>query len=165
MAKKAKMAWSRCDVQIAKTTDGTMQSSLTSVGYIKDKSAVLETSDGETLEMLESGGLVYDREVQDGAATLTIRVIEPTNDLVVTLLGLGTTDDDGATIKIKSLIVDGHYSLKLIPKNTGARGINAPKCSVAYKQGWSESDGHYADITFTFLNGEAGYWFEYYTKQ
>lgn len=169
MANKIIMAWSKCKFEVGKTKDDdTMAETLTDIGTIKDKSSTLEPSDGESLEMKATGGETVAKETQEGGFTATTRVIEPTNALL-TLLGLGeevTTTDapDKGDFKVKTHIVDGDWSLKITPKNTGAKGIKAPKVNISYKPGWSEEDGNYADITFEILKGDAGYWYSIFTK-
>lgn len=166
MAKKI-MAWSKCKFGIGKTTDDSMATSLTDIGTIKDKSSSLEPSDGESLEMKATGGELVAKETQEGGFIATTRVIEPTVELL-TLLGLGevvsTEGDEKGDIKMTTHIVDGDWSLKITPKNVGAKGIKAPKTTITYKPGWSEEDGNYADIDFEILKGDAGYWYSIFTK-
>lgn len=167
MAKKI-MAWSKCKFEIGKTGESdAMATSLTDIGTIKDKSSSLEPSDGESLEMKATGGETVAKETQEGGYKATTRVIEPTEELL-TLLGLGETvsgeGTDKEDFKVKTHIVDGDWSLKITPKNVGAKGIKAPKTSITYKPGWSEEDGNYADIDFEILKGDAGYWYSIFTK-
>lgn len=169
MAKKVIMAWSKCKFEIGKTKDDdTMAETLTDIGTIKDKSSTLEPSDGEELEMKATGGETVAKETQEGGYKATTRVIEPTDELL-TLLGLGEVvsgvdADDKGDFKVTTHIVDGNWSLKITPKNAGAKGIKAPKTSITYKPGWSEEDGNYADIDFEILKGDAGYWYSKFTK-
>lgn len=168
MAKKIIMAWSQCKFEIGKTPDDdSMATTLTGIGTIKDKSSTLNPSDGESLEMKATGGETVAKETQEGGLTATTRVIEPTDELL-TLLGLGeevtTEGDEKGDFKVTTHIVDGDWSLKITPKNTGAKGLKAPKCSITYKPGWSEEDGNYADIDFEILKGDAGYWYSIFTK-
>lgn len=168
MAKKVIMAWSKCKFEIGKTKDDdTMAETLTDIGTIKDKSSTLEPSDGEELEMKATGGETVAKETQEGGYKATTRVIEPTDELL-TLLGLGeVVSSEGADkgdFKVTTHIVDGNWSLKITPKNAGAKGIKAPKTSITYKPGWSEEDGNYADIDFEILKGDAGYWYSKFTK-
>lgn len=168
MAKKVIMAWSKCKFEIGKTKDDdTMAETLTDIGTIKDKSSTLEPSDGEELEMKATGGETVAKETQEGGYKATTRVIEPTDELL-TLLGLGEVVSgegvDKGDFKVTTHIVDGNWSLKITPKNAGAKGIKAPKTSITYKPGWSEEDGNYADIDFEILKGDAGYWYSKFTK-
>ncbi len=156
------MAWSQCKIEIAQAQEnGGMPSSLTDIGTIKDKSSTLEPSDGETLEAKATGGVTVAKEVTEGGLTLKTRIIEP-DDQLRTLLGLGSTSSDG--FDVKTHIVEGHFAVKLTPKNVGAKGINAPKASIIYKPGWSEEEGHYADLEFEILRGDQ-YWYHLFTKQ
>ena len=164
MAKKIIMAWSKCKFEIGKTKDDdTMATELSDIGTIKDKSSTLEPSDGESLEMKATGGETVAKETQEGGYKATTRVIEPT-DTLLTLLGLGAAATEGGDFKVNTHIVDGDWSLQITPKNTGARGIKAPKTNITYKPGWGEEDGNYADIDFDILKGDAGYWYSIFTK-
>lgn len=161
---KTIMAWSKCKVEIGKTGDNdAMATSLTDIGIIKDKSGELNPSDGDTLEMKATGGEIVAKETTEGGYTLTIRVIEPTNTLRTTL-GIGAAAETGGDFNVTTHIVEGDWSVKVTPKNTGATGVKAPKTSITYKPGWSEEDGNYADIDFEILKGDAGYWYSYFIK-
>ena len=156
------MAWSECKIEIGVTgANDAMATSLTDIGTIKDKSSSLEPSDGEVLEAKKTGGKSVAKEYQDGGYTLKTRVIEPT-DTLLTLLGLGTVDTD--EFKVTTHIPAGSWSVKVTPKNVGAKGIKAPKCNIAYKPGWSEEEGNYADLEFEIVQGAAAYWYSRFTK-
>lgn len=162
--KKIIMAWSKCKFEIGKTKDDdTMATELFDIGTIKDKSSTLEPSDGESLEMKATGGETVAKETQEGGYKATTRVIEPTDTLLANL-GLGAAATEGGDFKVNTHIVDGDWSLQITPKNTGARGIKAPKTNITYKPGWGEEDGNYADIDFDILKGDAGYWYSIFTK-
>ena len=162
MAKKI-MAWSECTIEIGKTGENdAFASSLTNIGTIKDKSSSLEPSDGDVLEAIATGGKRVAREQQEGGFTLTTRIIEPETSLL-TLLGIGAAGE-GTDYGVKTHVVDGDWSVKLTPKNVGAAGLKAPKCSITYKPGWSEEEGNYADIDFEILKGEGEYWYSIFTK-
>lgn len=157
------MAWSECKIEIGKTgSNDTMAASLTDIGTIKDKSSTLEPSDGDSLEMKATGGHTVAKETQEGGFVLKTRVIEPTSSLEE-LLGIATAEADNES-NVKTHIVDGDWSVKLTPKNVGARGIKAPKTNISYKPGWSEEDGNYADIWFDILFGAQDYWYTKYKK-
>lgn len=162
MAKKKIMAWSKCTFEIGKTGDNdAMATELTDIGTIKDKSSSLEPSEGDALEMKATGGETVAKEVLEGGYKATTRVIEPTEDLE-NMLGIAKTV--GEEQQVSTHVVEGDWSLKITPKNVGAKGIKAPKCSITYKPGWSEEDGNYADIDFEILKGDAGYWYSRFTK-
>lgn len=162
--KKIIMAWSKCKFEIGKTPDDdSMAASLTDIGKIKDKSSTLEPSDGDALEMKATGGETVAKEAQEGGFKAVTRVIEPDNELL-TLLGLGEASTDG-DFNVKTHIVDGDWSLRVTPKNVGAKGIKAPKTNITYKPGWSEEDGNYADLEFEIVKGEAAYWYSRFIKK
>lgn len=158
------MAWSECEIEIGKTgAQDAMAATLTSIGTIKDKSSTLEPSDGDTLEAKKTGGHTVAKEVQEGGFVLRTRVIEPTNALEVKL-GLATSEADNES-NVKTHLVSDYWSVKVTPRNVGARGIKAPKCNVSYKPGWSEEEGNYADLEFEILFGAQDYWYTKFTKQ
>lgn len=168
MAKKI-MAWSKCKFKIGKTgTDDAMATTLTSIGTIKDKSSTLEPTDGDVLEAKASGGETVAKETQEGGFLLKTRVIEPEDDLL-TMLGLGEVDTTSQEFRMKTHVVEGDFSVEVEPKNYGAKGIRAPKTNVAYKPGWSEEEGNYADLEFEIVKTDKtdetkNYWYSRYTK-
>lgn len=166
MAKRDKiiMSWSQCSVEIGVTPDDdSMATELTDIGVIKDQSAVLTPSDGNVLEAKQTGGGTVAKETQEGGYMLSLRVIEPT-DALLTLLGLGAVASEGGDFNVKTHIVDEDFSVKLTPKNVGAKGIKAPLTAVTYKPGWSDQEGAYADIDFEILHGAADYWYSIFKK-
>lgn len=171
MAKKKIMGWSKCNGRIAKTPDDeTMakDTDLQSVGTIKDKSATLEPSDGDTLEAKATGGETVAKETQEGGYLLKLRIIEPDNDLYK-FFGLGEEDTAGEEFKVTTHVIEGNYSVEIEPKNVGAVGIRAPKTNVAFKPGWSEEEGNYVDLEFEIIKTEPesgkGYWYSRFKKK
>lgn len=173
MAKKKKiMAWSKCKIRIAPTPeDDSMPTTdnLTSIGTIKDKSSTLEPSDGDVLEAKATGGTTVAKETQEGGYTLKTRVIEPEDELLE-MLGLGELDKESDDFKVKTHVVEGEFSVEVEPKNYGAKGIRAPKTNVSYKPGWSEEEGHFADLEFEIIktdkeNENENYWYSKFTKK
>lgn len=158
MAQKI-LAWSECQIQVG--TAGETVESWTSIGTIKDKSATLSSEDGDTLEMKSTGGHLVGYEKQEGTMSLVCTVIEP-DTAFYTLFGIGTSETND--IKVTTHVVETERALKVIPKNVGAYGIEAPYTSVSIKTGWSEEEGNYAEVTFGILNkveeGGATYWYK-----
>ncbi|EJX05267.1 hypothetical protein EVA_06623 [gut metagenome] len=164
MAVEAKlvMSWSKCKIEYGKTgASDAMATALKSLGVISDKSTSMTTEEGESLEAKATGGVIVAFEQGEPIVSITTRVKEPTFDLEKELTGAtvgGTSSDE---LKVKTNVVIGDFSLKLTPKNIGSVGIKARKCHVSYKPGYSEEEGHYADITFKILACADG---ELYTK-
>lgn len=159
------MSWSKVIARIGLTPSGeTMAQTLTEIGPIKDKTCVLETSEGDTLEMKATGGELIGYEEQEGTTTVTMRIIEPRDDLY-TLFGIGTADSTNHTVNVASHLIPDNYSLELEPKNVGGYGIRAPKCSVSFRPGYSEEEGNFVDLVFGILHGQASYLYQYWQKQ
>ncbi len=159
------MGWSECEVEIGVTgEDDAMATSLTSVGTIKNNSSVLEATEGDTLEAKATGGKTVAKETMEGGYKLSTRVIEPEDSLYV-YLGLGEVDkSEATTLNVKTHVVSGSRSVKLTPKNVGAKGIEAPKTNITAKPGWSEEEGNYIDLDFDILKGAQDYWYKRFTK-
>lgn len=168
MAEEAKkaiiMAWSKCKVEIGETgANDAPASEFTSVGTIKDKTSSLSAENGDVLQMLATGGELVGYEQQAGALTFTTTVIEPT-DALYTLLGLGAADTDA--YKVKTHVVGKEFTLKVTPKNKGAKGIIAPKCSVSFQPTYDEENGNGAILTFGILMSQAlDYWYQRFTTE
>lgn len=156
-------SWGKEFTSIAKMPDTeAMATDLTWIGKTKDKSAQLTASEGDSLEMVSSGGELEDFQQNEGKYEYTVRVLEPTDDLL-TLLGLG--NKNGEDFDVTSHVVGGFYSLQVEPQRVGGRGIRAPKCSITYIPGYSEEDGNYADLKFRILHNASGYWYRRFTKK
>lgn len=158
MAKRKKiiMSWSECRVEVGKTLEGdAMATDLYSVGTINDKSTTLATADGESLEAKASGGKTVALEEGEPVVTLTTRVKEMDFDTEGFFTG-AVKSTDGDELDVKTNIVQGEFSVKVTPKNIGATGIKAARCSVKFRPGSSEDEGQYVDLTFTILETESG---------
>jgi len=161
MAKKI-MAWSQCSITIGETGAlDAMALVLAPIGDIKNKSTILTPSDGETLKSELTGGILGAMEETEGGYSLTTRVVEPEDALYVTL-GLGTITAE--ELGVNTHVVEGEYSLKVSPKNVGAKGIKAAKTHVTFKPGWSEEEGNFADVTFQILKPSTGVWYSHFKK-
>jgi len=153
------MSWSKCAITIAKTgAADAMGTPLTSIGKVKDKSTSLSTADGEQLNAKSTGGVLEARENLEGEVTLTTRIMEPT--FAVESAFTGATNNT-TTMVVRSNVVSDSWSIQVDPKNVGAVGIKIRKAHVTYKPGWSEEEGHFADVSFTVLACADG---ELYTK-
>lgn len=155
------MSWSECSIVMGKTgTADAMADTLVSVGTIKDKSTSMETAQGEKMEARATGGKLVGYETGQGVLTLTTRIIEPDFASLATMID-ATNNTEAGELTIKSLLVNDQYSIKVSPKNIGGTGIRARKCHIEYKEGYSESEGHFADLKFTVMTCADG---ELYTK-
>ncbi len=161
---KVIMAWSKCKIEIGSTgANDAMAETLTDIGVILNRSSSLESNEGEKLEMKATGGEVVASEQEEGTLQLKTTVIEP-SDSLLSLLGIGTSSDGETTVTTH--IVDGDWSVKVTPKNQGAKGIAAPKCTITYAPGWSEENGNQGVLTFNILKtteSEPNYWYKRFT--
>lgn len=157
------MSWSKVDIKIGRTintqsvVDG-FATQLRSIGVIKNNSTILEASDGDVLEAIETGGKRVAYEENDGSITITTRIIEPTFELESYLTG---ASEQSGELTVKTLVIGDDFSVQITPKNIGGTGIRIRKAHLSYKPGYSEEEGQYADLTITVLACEDG---ELYTK-
>ena len=157
--KKIIMAWSKCKIDLAPMPEDESMaedSAMFNVGIIRNNKTSLSTEEGDALQAIESGGAIVAEEKQEGTYELATEIIEPTDDLYVNL-GIGHMS--GEDLLVDTHIVPGYYSLKLTPKNLGAKGIKIPKCSISVAPAFGDDTGHSLAITVSALKGEAGYWY------
>lgn len=153
------MAWSKCKIEIAPMPDDETMASddaMMDIGILRNNSTSMTTEDGDSLQAQESGGGIVAEEVQEGSFKLQTELIEPSNDLYVAL-GLGSVKGDD--LMVKTHIVNANYSVKLTPKNLGAKGVKAPKCSISVAPSFGDDTGNGLAVTINILNGDAGYWY------
>lgn len=161
MVSKLIMSWSKCFIKIGKTgLHDAMADVLESIGVINDKSTTLEVGEGEKLQAKATGGVVVAQEVSEGEITLKARIKEPSFEFEAMLTG-AELDEASGNLKIKTHIINDDISVEVTPKNIGATGIRIRKSNMTYKPGYSEDEGHYADVTWTVLACEDE---ELYTK-
>lgn len=164
MASKRKiiMAWSKCKISLAPMPEDESMaedSAFFDIGIISNNTTSLSASEGDALQAIESGGAIVAEEKQEGDFSLSTDVIEPSNELYVEL-GIGYIKDDDAFVTTH--IVPGNYCLKLTPKNLGAKGIKAPKCSVSVTPTFGDDAGHGMTLNISILQGDGGYWYSKY---
>lgn len=158
------MSWGKCSITIGKTgAADAMAASLASIGTIKDKSTNLEMQDGESKEARATGGVLVAYEESEPTIQLTTRIIEPDFATLATILD-ATHDTTGGTLTVKSLVVNDSYSVQVDPVPTGATGLKIRKTRITYKEGYSEEEGHFADMTFTVLACADGELYQKYKK-
>lgn len=148
------MAWSKCKIEFGATGENdAFASELTDVGKIKNQSTQLTANDGDTLTETASGGEVVAMEQLDGTLQLETTVIEPTPELLQAL-GIADAETSGEQ-KVKTHIVDGDMSVKVTPKNKGARGIKAPVTRMSVAPSFDEQDGNGLKITWNIIKTTA----------
>ena len=155
------MSWSKVIVEAGKTgADDAMSDKLFSVGTINDKSTSMTVSDGDTLTAKATGGVTVAEEESEPVVEITTRVKEM--DFDTEGLFTGAEENEDGELVVKSNIVDSDFSLKITPKNIGAKGIKVRRCSVKFRPGHSEEEGSYVDLTFKILECEDGEMYRYF---
>lgn len=168
MAKdKVIMAWSKCKIELAPMPEDESMaddSAFFDVGYIRTNTTSLSANEGDALQAIETGGAIIAEEKQEGDFSLATEVIEPTARLY-TNLEIGVIDKNGDDINVTTHIVPGNYCLKLTPKNLGAMGIKAPKCSVSVTPAFGDDTGNALTLNIPILQGSAGYWYKKFVNR
>lgn len=153
------MAWSKCKIDLAPMPENesmAADSSMFNVGIIRNNTTELTADEGDALQAIETGGAIVAEERQEGAFSLATEIIEPSDDLYVSL-GLGRKS--GEDLLVDTHVATGYFSLKLTPKNIGAKGIKIPKCSVSVAPAFGDDTGHALTLNVSILKGDAGYWY------
>ncbi|WP_321437169.1 hypothetical protein [uncultured Bacteroides sp.] len=163
------MAWSECTIKVGKTgAADAMATAIEQIGQVKEKSTTLEPSDGTSLKATKSGGQLVAQEDLQGDIVLKTRIIEPSFALDTLFTGAVVTPatelvEEVATVK--TTVVADPFSVEVMPKNVGAKGIRIRKSHVKYKPGYSEEEGNYVDIEFTILACADGELYKRFTKK
>lgn len=158
MAKKIIASWSKCKIEVGKTGEAdAMAAELFSIGTIKDKSTTMATEDGDTLQLVATGGIVVAEEEGEPQVTITTRIMEMDFDTENKLTGAVKSGSSGKEeLSVKTNVIPDDYSIKLTPKNIGATGIKARRTHISFRPGHSEEEGQYVDVTFKILACEDG---------
>ncbi|MCI7356923.1 MAG: hypothetical protein MSK40_04330 [Parabacteroides sp.] len=163
MAKdKVIMAWSKCKVELAPMPEDESMaddSAFFDVGYIRTNTTSLSANEGDALQAIETGGAIIAEEKQEGDFSLSTEIIEPSARLYKNL-GIGVMAENGDDINVTTHIVPGNYCMRLTPKNLGAMGISAPKCSVSVTPAFGDDTGNALTLNVSILQGTAGYWYK-----
>lgn len=145
------MAWSKCKVEIGDTGEGdAFAVDLFYVGKIRNQTTTLASNDGDTLTETASGGEVVAMEQLDGTYQLQTTVIEPSAELYEKL-GIARPEDENGEQEVLTHVVDGDRSIKVTPKNKGAKGIKAPVCRISVAPASDEQDGNGVVITANII--------------
>ena len=124
-----------------------------------------------TIQVEKGSGAYVGGYLSNGTAKAAVTAIDTSNGaydtLTITLgaaLAIGDilfVADAAGNLAIKTNVITKEWSVEITPKNIGATGVRARKTAVSYKEGYSEEDGHYADLTFKIIQCADG---ELYTK-
>lgn len=145
------MAWSKCKVEIGDTGENdAFATELFNVGKIRNQTTTLSSNDGDTLTETASGGEVVAMEQLDGTYQLQTTVIEPTAEFYERL-GIARPEDDNGEQEVLKHVVEGDRSIKVTPKNKGAKGIKAPVCRISVAPAYDEQDGNGVVITANII--------------
>lgn len=148
--KKVIMSWSEVIIEAGRTGENdAMSEKLFSVGTINDKSTSMTTTDGDTLEAKATGGVTVAEEESEPTIEVTCRVKEM--DFDTEGLFTGAEENEDGELVVKTNKVDDDFSLKVTPKNIGAKGLKARRTHVKFRPGHSEEEGSYVDLTFKIL--------------
>lgn len=146
------MSWGKVAGEVGYTGEnGEFAEMLFSVGTINDKSTSLTSNDGETLTAKATGGITVAEEDGEPEIEVTMRVKEM--DFDTEHLFNGAEENKDGELVVKTNNVEKEFSLKLTPKNIGAKGLKAPRCHVKFRPGSSEEEGSFVDLTFKILPG------------
>lgn len=159
--KRIIMSWSKVIIEAGLTGENdAMSTKLFSVGTINDKSTSMTTTDGDTLEAKATGGVVVASEESEPIVEVTCRVKEM--DFDTEGLFTGAEENEDGELIVKSNLVNSDFSLKVTPKNIGAKGLKARRCSVKFRPGHSEEEGSFVDLTFKILECEDEEMYRYF---
>ena len=110
---------------------------------IKQRTATLETEDGEKTEALDEGGETVDVRYAKSKYTFTFSLYKTAAADTKPI-----TDADG--------LVTDNYGVRLLPEDNTLTGFELQKCNVSVRETWSSADGGLLVYTFTALKPTTG---------
>lgn len=131
---------------------------LINIGYIhQDEDINLEATEGDTLELIEVGGIVRDEMRQNGSLSLTFNVIGIHSDNS-TAFWDATVEGTGETelITVRSLVNNNKYAVYLEPEAAGSQDMRIPYATVYMDPGYSSEQGWILPVTVNILTGPSG---------
>lgn len=155
----ANTAWGNAKVYIGPASaDGTMPAldTLRNIGYIhEDEDITFDTTEGETLELNEVGGIRRDERRQESTLSLTFSVIGIHGDNTTafwnaTIAGTGESE----LISVNSLVNNTKFAVYFEPEAAGSQDLRIPYASVYMDMGYSSEQGYILPVTVNVLKGQ-----------
>lgn len=166
------MSWRQCKLEFGRTQpNGSFAKKLFSIGILNDKGTSLEYEEGDTYTAKASGGVTVAEEKGEGTYSIKTRVKEMKLSTLAYILGKNVEAETTATggdivhaetLSIPTTAITDEFSVKVTPKNIGAKGIKVCRTSISIVPGISEDEGFYIDVTFKQLSGEDTDFFKFY---
>lgn len=161
----AATAWGNAKVYYGPAAeDGAMPGldTLVNIGYIhEDEDITIEMEEGDTLELIEVGGIVRDQKRQGGSFSITFNVIGVHGDNATafwdaTVAGTGESE----LITVRSLNRDTKFAIYLEPEVAGSQDLRIPYASVYMDPGYTTEMGWILPVTVNVLTGPTGNMFQ-----
>lgn len=152
-------AWGEYVVSIGMTgTGGAMASALTDLGYIHENTVSLETADGQSLELFGTGHVLVDSAKQEPTLTLKFNIIGNAKAMQFWETETGGTP---AVTKVKSLVNNDKWSVRLASKVVGSETLEIPVASIYCKPTIAEDKGWISECEVKMIMGETGALFHF----
>lgn len=158
--------WGKCSIDLAPAKDDETipEDGWDPIGKLKFKSTTLETTDGETLTLQESGGGEVDKMETEGGYKIKTTVLEPTK--LYKTLGLTDQDlDESDEVGVKTHVVEKVFAARLTPQRVGGLGVKAALCHIKFSPSGSEEEGGQAALEISLLKPDNGPWYKRFRKK
>lgn len=148
--------WGHIILEIAESeTSGAMPATLAQLGYVKEDTMSMETAEGDTLQLFESGHILRDEMKLEPTLTFNATVLQIPEAMKEAFWGLNGT-------KVKSMINGKKFAIRIkAPEIEGSEAFIAPYCSIAMTPVFAEKEGWSAALTVTIIKGPAEYLFDF----
>jgi hypothetical protein len=129
---------------------------LTDLGAILDDSVSMETAEGETLELRETGGNLIDQLQGENTYTLNLTVIGVERENVEQFWNIEEDDNDPDKFWVKSTVTNDKFAVRFSSDVVGAKYLDAPKCTMKWSLNYAKAEGWTLVGKITFLKSESG---------
>lgn len=142
-------AWGRISVKVGEVKpDGTMQTTLSSLGIVKENSIQLSSDEGNKKEWKAVGGELIDSIEEEGTLEIAMHI---KNLNKTTLEKFWKVNENTDKLEVMSRVATKPLALRLEPEVQGAEITEFPKCSVSAKPVFAEDSGWGLEVKFKVL--------------
>lgn len=157
-------AWGNAILEIGTvSSDGTMPTSLEQFGWILEDSISPNITEGELLQLFETGHVLRDEVRLDPEVSFAMEIIGIPEAMATKFWDVEKSGTgDAAKLRVKSFVNSTKFAIRIsTPKVPGSQTLEAPYCNVSMTPNYTEDKGWTANLTISILKGAADYFVDF----
>lgn len=156
--------WGNVVLEIADAkSDGTFPTDLEQMGYIEEDTLTPNITEGDSLQLFESGHILRDEmklEPEVGFNTTVIQIPEGMQEKFWDALATGTGENK--KVRVKSMVNNKKFAIRIsTPRIPGSETLEAPYCGISMTPFYDEKKGWSANLSISILKGPAEYFYDW----